>query len=123
MTKTLAMKINYKQVYLDYHNCTLESDYSSGYDFEMSTEYTADSYNVYLCKYVGEPTYIADHVYYYTNDLEDVLKEKIEECDKVFCDEEIQDELHIEWEQWCEEEGIIKWDDDNEEYKIAGDEE
>lgn len=117
------MAIKYKELYLDHHNCTLESDYTGHYEFEMSTEYTADDYNVYLCKYPGEQTIISENVYYYAHDLEETLKEKIEECDKVYCCEEIEDELHIEWRQWCEQAGLIEWDDDKEEYKISGDEE
>jgi len=117
------MAIKYKQLYLDHHNCTLESDYTGGYDYEMSTECTADSYTIYLCKYVGEQTIISENVHYYAHDLEDVLKEKIDECDKVFCDEEIEDELHLEWEQMCEEAGLIEWNDDEEEYQVVGEDE
>jgi hypothetical protein len=31
--------------------------------------------------------------------------------------------LHIEWEQICEENGLIEWDDDNEEYQVVGEDE
>lgn len=115
------MKIDYKKLYLDHHDCILESDYTSGYDYEMSTEYTADSYDVYLCRYYGESVDICENVYYYTNDLEDILFEKIEECDKIYIDENIEDELLLEWEQKCEENGLIEWDDEAQEYIIAGD--
>ena len=114
------MKINYKKLFLDHFDCTLETEWTSGYDFEMSTEYTADSYDVYLCRYAGESIDICENVYYYVHDLEDILMEKIDECDKVYCDEGILDELHIEWEQRCEENGLIEWDDDNQEYVVVG---
>ena len=113
------MEMNYKKLYLDHHDCTLESDYTSGYDYEMSEEYTADSYSVYLCIYAGETVDLSENIYYYTGDLDELLKEKIEECDKIYCAEEIEDELCIEWRDWCEDEGLIEWNDEEEEYEVV----
>ena len=113
------MKIDYKKLFLDHHDCILESEYTSGYDYEMSEEYTADSYSVYLCKYANEEIDLTENIYYYTSGLDDVLKEKIEECDKILCTEGIEDELYIEWRDWCEDEGLIEWDNDNEEYIVV----
>lgn len=114
------MKINYRELYLNHFNCTLENDYSSGYDFEMSREYTADDYDVYLCIHPGESIYVSEHIYYYINNLEDLLLEKIDECDKIYCDDGIEEELYIEWMNLCESKGLIEWDDDNQEWVIAG---
>ena len=86
----------------------------------MSREYTADDYDVYLCIHPGESIYVAEHIYYYINNLEDLLLEKIEECDKIYCTDGIEEELYIEWDQLCEKNGLIEWDDDNGEWVIAG---
>ena len=85
------MEINYKKLYLDHHDCTLESDYTSGYDYEMSEEYTADSYSVYLCIYAGETVDLSENIYYYTGDLDELLKEKIEDIRVKIIQESKQD--------------------------------
>jgi hypothetical protein len=67
---------------------------TGGYDFEMSTEYAP----LIVMMYTYADTQvnqldICENIYYYSHDLEDILMEKIEECDKVYCDEGIEDEL------------------------------
>jgi|14BtaG_2_1085337.scaffolds.fasta_scaffold02130_3 hypothetical protein len=117
------MKINYKQLYLDHHGSTLDTvDYKGGYDFIMNQEYTADGHDVFLCGDGRSPVSISEDVYYYAHDLTDVLKNAIQNAQAIYCGEEIYDECYIkdEWEQWCEQEGLIEWNDDEEKYEVVG---
>lgn len=118
------MKINYKELFLDHYNARLETqDFKGGYDFEMSEEYTADGYSIYLCKYFNDTIQMDENVYYYTHELTDLLKEKIELGENIFMSEGIYDENGIddEWTDWCEQAGLTEWDDEAQEYIIAGD--
>lgn len=112
-----------KDLYLDHHNCDLSDEWSQGCDFEMQRIITADDYEIYSATHPGERLVVEDHVYQYSHSLIDKLKEKIKECDKVFCDEDLYLELDPDWQEWCEDEGLIEYDDDNEKYVIAGDKE
>jgi len=112
-----------KELYLAEHNCVLEQEYTGGYDFQMEFMTTADDYEVYFARHTGEDVAIDTHIYYYANDLIEVLKEKIQECDKVYCGEDLYLELDPEWHEWCEDEDLIEYDDETEEYVIADKEE
>jgi len=114
---------NLKALYLDHHNCDLREQWSAGCDFEMQRMITADDYEIYWATYPGEAISIEDHIYQYTHNLLDVLQEKIKECDKVYCDEDLYLELDPDWQEWCEDEGLIEYDDDEEKYVIAEDKE
>lgn len=116
------MKIDYKQLFLDHHLASLDiEEFNDGYDFEMSEEYTADGYSLYLCKYHFESTILNENVYYYTHELAELLKEMIEEGLNIYCSDSIFDECYIEdeWVQWCEDAKLIEWNDDDEEYEIT----
>ena len=116
------MKIDYKQLFLDHHGASLDiEEWNDGYDFEMSEEYTADSYSLYLCKYHFESIILNENVYYYTTQLTDKLKEAIEEGLNIYCSDSIFDECYIEdeWIQWCEDAKLIEWNDYDKEYEIT----
>jgi hypothetical protein len=116
------MNINYRELYLDHQGAEVEDTWGGGYDYTMSAEYTADDYNVFLCKYEGTgQVCLSEDVYYYPSNLLDVLKEKIDEGLKIYCDEEILEECSVEseWEHWCEEANLIEWDDKDGDWKIA----
>ncbi len=51
------------------------------------------------------------------------LMTSYEALDVYMC-EGIYEELYIddEWEEWCHDKGLVEWDDENEQYKIVGDE-
>jgi len=120
------MKINYKQLYLDHYDASLDTDeWNGGYDYEMSEEYTADGYSIYLCRYSEESILLEENVYYYTHELTDKLKEMIEDGQSIYMAESIYDEnsIYDEWVHWCEEQMLIEWNDDEGEYEIAGEEE
>lgn len=120
------MNINYKQLYLDHHDASLDiEEFSGGYDFEMSEEYTADGYSVYLCRYHNDSILLEENVYYYTHELTNKLKKMIEEGLNIYCSDNIYDECYIkdEWEQWCEDAGLIEWNDDEDKYEIVGEDE
>ena len=101
------MKINYKKLFLDHFDCTLETEWTSGYDFEMSTEYTADSYDVYACtsEHNGPRDFGSD-VFYYCDSVEfaerivDTLvnNQDVWVADHVW--DEIEDDLDCELAQW-----------------------
>ena len=120
------MNINYKQLYLDHFDASLDiEEFNDGYDVEMSVECTADGYSIYVCRYHGESIIIDEHVFYYAHDLTDKLKEFIQDGHTIYCSEEIFDENYIEdeWEQWCEDAGLIEWNDDEDKYEIVGEDE
>tara|TARA_R100000152_G_C6618479_1_gene69987 strand:+ start:137 stop:529 length:393 start_codon:yes stop_codon:yes gene_type:complete len=119
------MKVDYKQLFLDFHNARVDIDeYKGGYDFEMTEEYTADGYSIYLCRYYNEAIVLEENVYYYTHELTDKLKELIEDGNYIYIAESIYDEnsMDEEWVNWCEDEGLIEWDDDRGWYKVVGEE-
>lgn len=119
------MNINYKQLYLDHFDASLDiEEFNDGYDVEMSVECTADGYDINVCRYPGESIIIEENIYYYTHDLTDVLREFVKDGLAIYCSEDIYDENYIkdEWEHWCEDEGLIEWDDEASEYILAGDE-
>jgi hypothetical protein len=119
------MKINYKQLFLNHHDASLDVDsYDISYDFEMSEEYTADGYSIFLCRYYSESIVLEENIYYYDHDLLDLLKEKIEEGLSIYCP--LVDNLYLEeqqWIDWCEDAGIIEWDNDESEWELVGEEE
>tara|TARA_R110000803_G_scaffold15726_2_gene43357 strand:- start:360 stop:710 length:351 start_codon:yes stop_codon:yes gene_type:complete len=115
------MNINYRELYLNHQGAEVDSDWDGGYDYTMSAEFTADDYYIFLCRYEGEEVSIAEDIYYYPNNLLDVLKDKVDEGLKIYCDEEILDKCSVEseWENWCEEAGLIEWDDHTSDWKLA----
>lgn len=109
---------NFKELYLNHVESEVETTWNDGYDFTMTAEYTADDYNVYLCKYEGEDMNLNENIYYYANNMLDILKEKMAEGLKIFCDDEIYEDCHIdsEWEALCEDAELIEWDDEEDQW-------
>ena len=73
-----------KQV-LDHYECEI-TDYWQNPDFSIYEESTADGYSVWIATDDDKRININEDVYYYENELNDVLYEAIPDYNNIYCD-------------------------------------
>ena len=74
-----------KQV-LEHYNCEITDRWQNP-DFSIYEESTADGYSVWIATSDDKSININEEVYYYENELRDVLYEAITDFDQIYCDD------------------------------------
>ena len=74
-----------KQV-LEHYNCEITDRWQNP-DFSIYEESTADGYSVWIATSDDKSINVNEDVYYYENDLTDVLYEAITDYDQIYCDD------------------------------------
>ncbi len=67
-----------------------------GMDYQCYNESTADGYEVYVLKPTSEEMNINEHVHYYDSELADYLFEVLLECQTVFMDSYLWDDIYMD---------------------------
>jgi hypothetical protein len=73
-----------KQV-LEHYNCEITDQWQNP-DFSIYEESTADGYSVWIATHDDKSINVNEDVYYYENDLTDVLYEAITDYSQIYCD-------------------------------------
>ena len=73
-----------KQV-LAHYDCEIKEQWNNP-DFSIYEESTADGYSVWIATSDDKSINVNEDVYYYENDLEDVLYEAISDYNNIYCD-------------------------------------
>ena len=73
-----------KQV-LTHYDCEIKEQWDNP-DFSIYEESTADGYSVWIATSDDKSINVNEDVYYYENDLEDVLYEAISDYNNIYCD-------------------------------------
>ena len=111
-----------KQV-LDYYECEI-TDYWQNPDFSIYEESTADGYSVWIATDDDKRININEDVYYYENELNDVLYEAIPDYNNIYCDnyDFVEDAISRHYEDilcGIEEEVVDELLDEGYNHKIA----
>lgn len=99
--------MNYKQRVLEHYNVTIHTEYTSntGYFFSIEETSTADGYEVYVAKFEDEPVMIHENVYYYDHDFEDLIADRLPDCqdETIYISDCVLDVDDLPWEEWYEQ--------------------
>ena len=85
--------------YLDHYDAELYTSYTDedNCSFHIYREDTADGHEVFIAKYRSDNTVnIMDDVHYYSNDLFDVIAEKVQEGETVYVDDDLWNDMYME---------------------------
>ena len=111
-----------KQV-LEYYECEITDRWQNP-DFSIYEESTADGYSVWIATSDDKSININEDVYYYENELTDVLYEAITDFDQIYCDDYnfVEDAITRHYEDLLcriEDEIIDKLLDEGYSHKVA----
>lgn len=112
-----------KDKVLDHYECEI-TDYWQNPDFSIYEESTADGYSVWIATDDDKRINVNEDVYYYENDLNDVLYEAIPDYNNIYCDnyDFVEDAISRHYEDiLCriEEEVVDELLDEGYSHKIA----
>ena len=112
-----------KNQVLEYYECEI-ADHWSNPDFSIYEESTADGYSVWIATDDDKSINVNEDVYYYENDLHDVLYEAIPDYSNIYCDnyDFVEDAINRHYEdllEKMEEEVVDELLDEGYEHKIA----
>ena len=103
--------------YLDHYDAMIYTSYTDedNCSFHVYREDTVDGYEVFIAKYKSDNTVnIMDDVHYYTNDLFNVIAEKVQEGETVYVDDDLWNDMYMEDEiVGCYEEESEEWEDED----------
>lgn len=74
-----------KNKVLEHYDCEITDQWQNP-DFSIYEESTADGYSVWIATHDDKSINVNEDVYYYENDLEDVLYEAITDFNRIYCD-------------------------------------
>lgn len=85
--------------YLDHYDAQIYTSYTDegNCSFHVYREDTADGYEVFIAKYKQDINInIMDDLHYYTNDLFNVVLEKVQEGETIYVDDDIWNDMYME---------------------------
>ena len=104
--------------YLEHHDATIYTSYTddNNCSFHVYREDTADGHEVFIAKYTGDShVNIMDDVHYYSNDLFNIILEKIHEGETIYVDEDLW------YDNYMEDEVADKYDEESDEWEVEND--
>ena len=112
-----------KNQVLEYYECEITDTWQNP-DFSIYEESTADGYSVWIATDDDKSINVNEDVYYYENDLNDVLYEAIPDYSNIYCDnyDFVEDAITRHYEDLLcriEEEVVDELLDEGYEHKIA----
>lgn len=102
--------------YLDHYDAQIYTSYTDedNCSFHVYREDTADGYEVFIAKYRSDSTInIMDDVYYYSNDLFNIILEKVHDGETIYVDDDIWNDGYME-EEFADkyEQEKYEWEDE-----------
>jgi hypothetical protein len=85
--------------YLEHHDAMIYTSYTDedNCSFHIYREDTADGYEVFIAKYKQDTNInIMDDLHYYTNDLFNVVLEKVQEGETIYVDDDVWNDMYME---------------------------
>lgn len=96
--------LNAREWVLMHYDVTIHTEWQefSNYTYAITTQETADCYQVYIAKRTDEHMFVEEHLYYYNHHFEQLLADVLPNLqgETIFIDEECLDLNTCEWQVW-----------------------